>query len=642
MRKLIALMLGVSLLSVNTWADIQMNYVKNGMTTTASHYSLAGSADPNYPLYINGKKVETTSEGYFSYYVSLVKGENVFKFDNTTASKTYKITRTNASTANNENTKFRKVDLVGEINKNHPTVRSRPDEENDDLILPYVKGTLLHIVAENYEYYKTANNSYVYKDSVDLLNKKYGANSVNNIETAKDTISFDMDRSTEYDVEFTNNFIKVKLYDTQNKAAIPNSENFAAITVDNETPAIYTFAFNKDNNYVGFMASFENNRFTIKLNDRTLSPDKSLKGIKIVLDAGHGGTDNGTLGLGKVYEKTVNFSIVKYLYNYLTERGAEVTLTRKDDTFISLGERTNIINTLMPDISVSIHCNSRNEWEDFGEKSGTLNLYSYDTPDSFVQKLTDYMGNTEYKKQNLALTRTTVCPAVLVETGYMSNPQEYQYLIKAENQKAMAEKIGNGIEKYFENIQNTNLRSALPFSDVNIDDWYYNSVKKVYENNLFSGTTKTKFAPKSNITRGMLMEVLYRKEGMPAVNGKCKFEDVDPSVYFNNAIEWAEENNIVNGVSENLFAPYEPMTREQVATVLCRYAKYKNADVISQGDLSPFGDNNEISSWAEESMKWAVGNKIIVGNNGNLLPKSYITRAEMATVICNFYDEMEK
>ena len=75
--------------------------------------------------------------------------------------------------------------------------------------MPYVKGTLLHIVAENYEYYKTANGSYVYKDTVNLVNKKYGENSVNSIETAKDTISFNMNRSTEYDVEFTNNLLKL-------------------------------------------------------------------------------------------------------------------------------------------------------------------------------------------------------------------------------------------------------------------------------------------------------------------------------------------------------------------------------------------------------------------------------------------------
>ena len=87
-----------------------------------------------------------------------------------------------------------------------------------------------------------------------------------------------------------------------------------------------------------------------------------------------------------------------------------------------------------------------------------------------------------------------------------------------------------------------------------------------------------------------------------------------------------------------MFAPYEPMTREQVATVLYKYAKCKNANVDVQGDLLPFADNNEISSWAEESMKWAVGNKIIVGNDGKLSPKAYITRAEMATVICNFYN----
>lgn len=107
MKKLIALMLGVSLFSVNTWADIQMNYVKDGMTTTASRYSLAGLADPNYPLYINGKKVETTSEGYFSYYVSLAQGVNVFKFENTTASKTYRITRTNGSSTNSGNANFK-------------------------------------------------------------------------------------------------------------------------------------------------------------------------------------------------------------------------------------------------------------------------------------------------------------------------------------------------------------------------------------------------------------------------------------------------------------------------------------------------------------------------------------------------------
>lgn len=637
MKKLIALILGVSLFSVNTWADIQMNYVKDGMKTSASSYSLAGSADPNYPLYINGKKVETTSEGYFSYYVSLAQGVNVFKFENTTANKTYRITRTKGSSTNSGNANFKTVNLVGEINKNHPTVRSRPDEANDDLILPYVKGTLLHIVAQNYEYYKTANGSYVYKDTVNLVNKKYGENSVNSIETAKDTISFNMNRSTEYDVEFAKDYIEVKLYDTQNKAVIPDSSDFDEISVENNTPATYTFYFNKGDNYVGFMAGYEGNKFTIKLNDRTVSPEKSLKGMKIVLDAGHGGTDNGTLGLGKVYEKTVNLAIVKYLYDYLTERGAIVTLTRKDDTFISLGDRTNIINTVMPDISVSVHCNSRNEWEDFGEKQGTLNLYSYDTPDRFVQKLTEYMDNTGYQKQNLALTRTTVCPAVLVETGYMSNPKEYQYLIKAENQKAMAEKIGNGIEKYFENILNQ-AENTLPFIDVSVDDWYYNAVKKVYENELFSGTTKRKFAPKSYITRGMLMEVLYRKEGMPSVEGKSKFEDVDPSAYFSNAVAWAEENDIVNGVTDGLFAPYEPMTREQVATVLYKYAKYKNADVTAQGDLSSFADINYISSWAEESLKWAVGSKIFVGNDGKLSPKAYITRAEMATVICSFYN----
>ena len=88
-----------------------------------------------------------------------------------------------------------------------------------------------------------------------------------------------------------------------------------------------------------------------------------------------------------------------------------------------------------------------------------------------------------------------------------------------------------------------------------------------------------------------------------------------------------------------LFAPYEPMTREQVATVLYKYAKYKNDDVTAQGDLSSFADINYISSWAEESLKWAVGSKIFVGNDGKLSPKAYITRAEMAQLVKGVYDK---
>lgn len=494
MKRLLALILGISLFSVNTWADIQMNYVKDGMTTTASTYSLAGSADPKYPLYINGKKIETTSDGYFSYYVSLANGKNVFRFENTTANKTYVINRNSkASSGNTDN--FKTVNLAGIVNRNHPTVRSRPDEANDDLILPYVKGTMIHIVAENSEYYKTANGSYLYKDSVTLTNKIYDNNYVNSIETSKNTISFNMNRATEYNVDFSYDSIRVTLYNTLNKAAISNIGSFEKATIDNSIPATYTFTFKKDADFVGFMASYDGNKFTIKLNERTASEDNSLKGMKIVLDAGHGGNDSGTLGLGKIHEKTVTLAITKYLYSYLVERGAKVTLTRNDDTYVSLGNRTDIINTVMPDISVSIHCNSRNVWEDFGEKQGTLNLYTYNTPDLFVQKITEYMNNTDAQKQNLALTRTTVCPAVLVETGYMSNPHEYQYLIKAENQKAMAEKIGNAIQKYFESLPYDNITkgesTSLILKAFDCDKSTLGNNKYIYNNDVLNGLLKS-------------------------------------------------------------------------------------------------------------------------------------------------------
>lgn len=176
----------------------------------------------------------------------------------------------------------------------------------------------------------------------------------------------------------------------------------------------------------------------------------------------------------------------------------------------------------------------------------------------------------------------------------------------------------------------------INFNDVESNDWFYDAVKKVCQNNLFTGVTKYEFAPNRELTRGMFIEILYRKENRPLVENKSLFEDVDSNAYFSNAVEWAGENQIVNGVADGLFAPYESVTREQAVAMLYRYAKYRNENVAMQDNLLEFSDNNDISVWAEESMKWAVENKIIVGNDGKLLPKAYITRAEMATIMCKF------
>ncbi len=455
MKKIFALAgLLTTLMAVSTQADIKMNYVKNGLVTTAANYSLAGHCDPAYPLYINGEKINVTEEGFFNYYASLKPGKNVFEFDNTSSKSTYTITRNAVNGSASYSDPFKAVSFIGEVNMDNPTVRSRPDEANDDLITPYVKGTLVRITGENSEYYRTVHDNYLYKSAIDKTNKIYGVNSVKSL-SYNNGIVFGMDRPTEYAVLLQSDSIKVILYDTKGIGlGNPNKDMFKNVKYekDIEGNAVYTFYFTQPGKYIGYKPVFDNKNMTVILNERSELEKGTLKGATIVLDAGHGGEDAGTLGLGDIYEKTVTLSITNMVKDRLESKGAEVVLTRSDDTYVALGTRTAKINEVMPDVAVSIHCNSRNEWEDFGELKGTLDLYTYDSPTAFVENVSQTM-NAPYEKNNLALTRISACPAILIETGYMSNPEEYAYLISEAGQKELALKISQAIEKYFGDIQ---------------------------------------------------------------------------------------------------------------------------------------------------------------------------------------------
>ena len=440
-------------MAVSANAEIKMNYVNDNMSTTAAHYSLAGHCDPQYPLYINGNKVDVTKDGYFSYYADLKIGKNIFSVENTSSRKTYTITRT-AINKTESSDPFKPISFVGKVNMDNPTVRSRPDEANDDLITPYVTGTLVYITGENSEYYRTKHDNYLYKSAIDKTTEGYGANTVRALSCSGNEFTFVMDRPTEYAVSLMPDGIKVILYDTKG-GVLPNPDSsmFSSIRYekDAEGDPVYTLYFTQKGKYIGYKPVFENGSMKIILNEKSTVEKGTLKGATIVLDAGHGGEDAGTLGLGNIYEKTVTLSITNMLKDYLESKGAEVILTRADDTYVALGTRTAKINEVMPDVAVSIHCNSRNEWEDFGAAKGTLDLYTYDSTTLFVEKISETM-NAPYEKNNLALTRLSVCPAVLIETGYMSNPTEYSYLTSEAGQKDMAQKIGQAVEKYFGEI----------------------------------------------------------------------------------------------------------------------------------------------------------------------------------------------
>ena len=175
------------------------------------------------------------------------------------------------------------------------------------------------------------------------------------------------------------------------------------------------------------------------------------------------------------------------------------------------------------------------------------------------------------------------------------------------------------------------------FTDIG-GHWAEDSILRAVELGLFGGTSPTTFSPENPMTRGMLVTILYRLEGNPAT-GSHNFTDVTYTDYYAKPVAWASANGVMNGVDATLFAPNEPLTREQLATVLMRYASYRELDTSAQGSLSSFRDQGEISSWAYDALEYAVGASLIGGKDGGMLvPKGMASRAEVATILVRFLD----
>ena len=176
-----------------------------------------------------------------------------------------------------------------------------------------------------------------------------------------------------------------------------------------------------------------------------------------------------------------------------------------------------------------------------------------------------------------------------------------------------------------------------PFADVDELDWFYDAVVYVYNEGMMDGISATQFAPNSNLTRGMVVTMLYRLEGEPRVTGSSGFDDVASGAWYADAVTWAAENGIVNGVSDTEFAPNVNITREQLAAILYRYAEYNDYDVSGRDDLSEFTDRSSISSYALDAMRWAVDEGLITGiTNTTIEPQGTATRAQAATMFMRF------
>lgn len=189
--------------------------------------------------------------------------------------------------------------------------------------------------------------------------------------------------------------------------------------------------------------------------------------------------------------------------------------------------------------------------------------------------------------------------------------------------------------------EETTDETALGFLDVSRNDWFYSAVEYVVNHDVMSGVSDSSFAPNATLTRGMLVQILYNLEDRPDNNGINIFTDVTTDAWYTDAVIWANNENIVSGMGEGIFAPNAEITREQMALMLYNYAQCKGYDVSASAELSAFTDGADVSSWASHAVQWAVAEGLMSGmGNGTLAPQGTATRAEVSSIMMRFMENI--
>ena len=185
----------------------------------------------------------------------------------------------------------------------------------------------------------------------------------------------------------------------------------------------------------------------------------------------------------------------------------------------------------------------------------------------------------------------------------------------------------------------------LPFADVPEGYWAYDAIQYVYGEGLMAGTSGSTFSPEGTTTRGQIVTILWRLSGSPVVNYLMDFDDVDPAAYYAEAIRWATSEGIAGGYGGGVFGPDDPITREQLAVMLHRYAQHEGCDVSIGEDTNilSYADAFTVSEYAVSALQWACGAGIIsgTGDGSTLTPQGEATRAQAATVLMRFCEQYQ-
>ena len=455
MRYLI-LVLTIFFTALNSFA-LDVVYPKTREVSINSNTTFfIGSADANSILTINGEKVPVHTSGGFAHFVTLKKGENLFVLKSNDEELIFNINKKEVpqsskksvfipfselksiSTAH-DNTTIRTTPIDGGINR----AGSLP--ENIELLADGEQNGFYRITMNENEKFWVAKTdvkpqAFTNPTSLFILSRDFQ-------ETSKDYIyTFTLNEKIPYVVRENNddefeNGIGLSLYN-------PLATNG------------YEMYFPVQHQLFGYGADFEDNKLILKIRKLPkISQHRPLKNIKITVDAGHGGSENGAIGCLGDKEKDINLDVAQRLERILITRGAKVVMTRNTDEKVSLSKRVEIANENDSSIFVSIHSNALPDSKNPIDYRGSGTYYYYPQAKTLAEEILSSL-NTDANTQNdgvhqasFAVVRNTKAISVLVELAYLINPEDNALLINKDFRQKCAVAIANGLENYLRNAK---------------------------------------------------------------------------------------------------------------------------------------------------------------------------------------------
>ena len=421
----------------------------NNVVINSPETFFIGNEKPDKALKINGENVSIHSSGGFWHVVKLDYGENKFVIDNGNDTQIYNITRNNINTTIKEEPTYQNYEkpLIIETNADNVPLRSMPNDFGLNRLQHLQKDIQMKVVGEFGNYYKVQLS----RDDFAWLSKDYANKIDTNDLNLQRIIAFD------YHEDSTKRIYEIKLSD---KVPYTLSESdgldLVVYNVKDYPYNKYEFHIANSGKLFGYKSYYtDDNRLIIEVKKfPDINKSTPLKGLKIAIDAGHGGTELGAIGCLNDNEKDINLEISKILKEKLETNGANVIMTREDDSFVGLNDRVEIANKNNAQIFISIHNNALPDSAAHLKSTGSETYYFYphskELAKDVVEALAKETGfkNNGAKAQSFAVVRNTNCPSILIEVGYIINPEDNAKLIDKDYQNKIAEAILHGLENY--------------------------------------------------------------------------------------------------------------------------------------------------------------------------------------------------